>query len=195
MTSLVLASPGVLNQLYASLCSYSYTTPDKVTSSPQTFVNEYLESLEDPTDYSRMVLALDDWLLSDAPSKSIGLTGPGITTISGLRVQIIEADGTTAYDSSRSFVAGVNYNVYTNINKPRDDFLTSGKYKINENQGTRSYNMGAFLATTGTFIQQKYSKTIGDDEMYYAVRQGLSSSFPEGNIVISMHVAPFLPTN
>ena len=172
----LVASPGVLNQLYASLCSYSFTNENK-SASPQIFVNQYLQETNSPAYYLSMTSALNAWLNSSAPSSAVGVTG----SIPGLRVQIIEADGSTAFDSNSK------NNAFANINIPKSDFLTSGKYLINENQGSRSYNMGASLSQTGTFNQIKYSNSTGANQMYYAVRQGTSSSFPLGNIVISMN--------
>jgi hypothetical protein len=46
--------------------------------------------------------------------------------------------------------------------------------------------MGAALAQSGVFYQQKLSLSTGTTQMYIAVRQGLSSSDPLGNIVISL---------
>jgi hypothetical protein len=78
-----------------------------------------------------------------------------------------------------------DYNVYTNIGIPSSNFLTTGKYLINENQNTRSYNMNAALSNSGIAYQIKFSNSVNTFQHYIAVRQG-STTEPIGNIVISM---------
>ena len=98
--------------------------------------------------------------------------------IDGLRVQVILADGNTAYDSHKT----EENNKFHHINKMN----INNEYYINENQNTRSYNMGAALSSSGIFYQTKMSHSTGTKQMYIAVRQG-SVSAPLGNIVISMN--------
>jgi hypothetical protein len=174
----VIASVSFLNQLYKSLCSSS--VPGYTSTSVQTYCMQFLNDLSDSTNYATMVGAIDAWVASTTiPQAAVGL--PSSTVIPGLRVFVIDPNGTTAYDS----LAGVN-NVYANINKPRADFLTSGRYMINENLGARSYIMGAALSQTGVFSQAKYSNTANKKLLYLAIRQGLSSAEPLGFIVVSM---------
>jgi hypothetical protein len=175
-------SQGALQQLYSSLTTYSYSdTTSGLTASPQTFVNNFLTNLN-ATTYDEMSNAIKYWLTSSAPASALGLQASASNNPPGLRVQVIEADGTTSFDSN----VGAN-NVFTNIKIPKSDFLTSGKYLINENQGTRSYNMGAILSQSGIYYMSKYSNSIGYNQSYIAVRQGASPALPLGNIVISIN--------
>jgi hypothetical protein len=175
-------SQGALQQLYQSLSTYSYSdTTSGLTASPQTFVNNFLTNLN-ATTYAEMANAINYWLTSNAPALALGLPASSSNNPAGLRVQVIESDGTTSFDSS----AGAN-NVFTNIKIPKSDFVTSGKYLINENQGSRSYNMGAFLSQTGVYFLSKYSNSTKSNQSYLAVRQGTSPNLPLGNIVISIN--------
>jgi len=175
-------SQGALQQLYSSLNTYSYTDATSgLTASPQTFVNKFLTNI-DATTYAQMNNAIKYWLASSAPASALGLPASSSNNPPGLRVQVIESDGTTTFDSS----AGAN-NVFTNIKIPKSDFLTSGKYLINENQGTRSYNMGAILSQSGIYYMSKYSTSVGYNQSYIAVRQGTTPALPLGNIVISFN--------
>lgn len=175
-------SQGALQQLYQSLSTYSYTDPTSgLTASPQAFVNTFLNNLN-ATTYAQMNNAIMYWLTSSAPAEALGLTASSSNNPPGLRVQVIEADGTTTFDSS----VGAN-NVFTNIKIPRSDFLTSGRYLINENQGTRPYNMGAILSQSGIYYMSKYSSSVGTNQSYIAVRQGTNPTLPLGNIVISFN--------
>jgi hypothetical protein len=176
----VVASVSFLNQLYTSLCSIS--VPGYTNFSVQSYIVTFLNTPNNSINYSNMVGAINAWLSSTTiPQTAAGLlTG---TDIHGLRVQVIEADGVTLFDSN----AGDN-NIFQNINIPKSTFLTDGKYLINENQNVRSYNMGATLSQSGVFSQQKFSKTTGTNQIYLSVRQGISSSHPIGNIVVSMNV-------
>jgi hypothetical protein len=164
-----IASNSVLSQLYSNFCAKGHQS--KIV----TFLQENNSST-----YAPMVSSISTWLSATETKESIGLTA--LDTIQGLRVQVIEPDGKTAYDS------GSNFNVYANINKPDPNFLTNGKYLINENQNTRSYNMSAALSNTGISFQEKYSISVNNLQHYIAVRQG-SQSKPIGNIVISMDTA------
>ena len=160
-------SNGVLNQLYSSLCS----------TGAQSAIINFFNTPNSPN-YVAMGAAIVIWAASDAAKASIGLTPSD--TIVGLRVQVIEADGKTVFD-----LASTINNTYANIGIPAADFLTTGKYLINENQNTRSYIMSAALSQTGIAYQTKYSNSVGTDQIYIAVRQG-STSEPLATIVVSM---------
>jgi hypothetical protein len=161
------ASNSVLSQLYSNFCS----------TGNQSLVVTYLNA-DSSTTYTPLINAIPAWISATLTKQAIGLTSTD--TISGLRVQVILPDGETAYDSNSSS------NAFANINIPKSDFLTSGKYLINVNQNTRSYNMNAALSQTGIAYQIKYSNSTSTNQMYIAVRQG-STSEPLGNIVISMN--------
>ena len=181
-TGLVLASESALHSLYGSLCSANFSDGTNV-SSCQTFVIQYFNNLSGSnktSSYSSMANVLFQWLTGSAPQTSLGL--PNSTTIPGLRIQIIDPDGKTSFDSN----AGVLNNIVDNINVPGDNFPNDGKYIINENQNTRSYNMGAALSEQGEYFQNKWSSTVNAVQLYLAVRQG-NKSKPLGNIVISMN--------
>jgi hypothetical protein len=157
----VVASSAFLHQLYNSLCS----------NSVQSRVMQFLNHPGSSSDYTNMAHAINSWIQSANSS----------TVIPGLRVFVIDPNGATTYDSN----AGVN-NIHSNINKPALDFLTTGKYMINENLGARSYIMGAALSQSGVFSQTKYSNTANKKLLYLAIRQGLSSAEPHGFIVLAM---------
>jgi hypothetical protein len=174
----VVASVSFLNQLYTSLCSNS--VPGYTDTNVQTYCKQFLNDPGNSTKYNTMVGAINAWLASTTiPQAAVGL--PASTVIPGLRVFVLDANGATTYDS---LAAGNN--IYTNINVPRADFLTTGKYMINENLGSRSYVMGAALSQTGVFSQTKYSNTANRKLLYLAIRQGLSSAEPSGFIIVSM---------
>jgi len=160
--------------------------------------------------HADMVKAIYGWLTDSNAgnaSNALGLTGVPLSKIQGLRVQVIDADGTTAFDSSAdvtldsdSFcnnlttisnigsavtystslggvVANTN-NIVPNVRSVKTTFTdptvtistasygttypsnNNGKYIINENQGTRSYNMNAALSQSGVAYQKKYSNTV-----------------------------------
>lgn len=161
-------SNGVLNQLYSSLCGTG------AQSAIMAFFNN-----PNTLSYNAMELAIVVWAASDAAKASIGLTPSD--SILGLRVQVIEADGKTAFD-----LASTTNNTFANIGVPAANFLTTGKFLINENQNTRSYNMSAALSQTGIAYHTKFSNSVGTNQIYIAVRQG-STSEPIANIVISMN--------
>ena len=179
----VVASVSFLNQLYTSLCSNS--VPGYTDTNVQTYCKQFLNDPGNSTKYNTMVGAINAWLASTTiPQAAVGLPAssvPAYTQIPGLRVFVLDANGATTYDS---LVLGNN--IYTNINVPRADFLTTGKYMINENLGSRSYVMGAALSQTGVFSQTKYSNTANKKLLYLAIRQGLSSAEPSGFIIVSM---------
>lgn len=161
-------SNGVLNQLYSSLCGTG------AQSAIMAFFN-----LPNTLSYNAMEIAIVAWAASDAAKRSIGLSPSD--SIFGLRVQVVEADGKTVFD-----LASTTNNKFANIGVPAANFSTTGKYLINENQNTRSYNMSALLSQTGIAYQTKYSNSVGTDQIYIAVRQG-STAEPIANIVVSMN--------
>lgn len=171
------ASVSLLTQLYTSLCSNSVT--GYTASSIQTYVMEYLDNPSNQTAYNNMAGAITAWLNSSLPQTAVGSPTP----ITSLRVFIVEGDGSTAYDS----LVGSN-NQFNNINVPRSDFLTTGRYIINSNLGSRSYIQAASLSQTGVFSQYRYSNTSNKRLLYFAVRQGVSSADPLGFIVLAMDV-------
>ena len=165
-----------LSQLYSNFSSKANTAG---STSVQDSVMSYFNAPNAVTaaaNYATMATAIAAWIATVPNGYTNTVAGKG------LRVQVIEADGKTAYDSNATTA-----NIYTNINIPKSDFLTTGKYLINENQGTRSYNMGAALAQSGLFYQQKLSLSTNTNQTYIAVRQGLTSAEPLGNVVISLN--------
>ena len=122
---------------------------------------------------------IDAWMISSLTKTNIGLTSSDI--IDNLRVHVMLADGSVAYDSNSS------WNKFTNLNKPRSDFLSTGKYLINENHGNRPYVMAATLSSSGEAFSTYFSNTTNSNRMYYCVRQGPSPMQNMGSIVISMN--------
>ena len=170
--------------------------------------------------YATMAQAITKWIttpsvayqalygrtISDASAAFLTLkTNPAMGTYGcGLRVQIIQSSGWTAYDSavadtSNNFLHDVSMNQYKYIATPKMDFAMtvgppptfgSGKWLINENQNTRPYNIGALLSNSGTFYYTGYSPTVTTEQMYLAVRQGNNPNYSLGNVVISMNIQP-----
>ena len=165
-----ISSNGVLNTLYSHLHS----------SGVHYSIIQFLNALN-PSTYSAMAAAISAWITSDAAKQSIGLSS--VDAIPGFRVQVIEADGKTAYDSGST-----TNNAFANIGVPASNFLTTGKYLINENQNTRIYNMSAALSQTGIAYHTKYSNSVNANQMYIAARQG-NTIEPLGNVVISMNAS------
>jgi len=180
------ANVSFLNQLYTSLCASS--VPGYTSLSVQSYITTFLNNpgSSGATAYNNMTGAINAWLSSTTiPQTAVGL--PLISTVAstqipGLRVQVIETDGTTAYDS-----AAAGNNLFSNINIPDPNFLTNGKYLIGENKASRVYNMGAFLSQTGVFSLNKFSNNTGQKQLYLAIRIGTGPHNPVGNIVISIN--------
>ena len=168
MTSLV-ASSSALDQLYASLCA----------SGTQSLVVKYLNTL-DATTYTAMANALYAWRNS---SPEI-ILNKNFNQIAGLRIQVVESDGKVAFDSG----SGILNNQHHLINIPKPDFLTTGKFSINENHSSRTYVMAALLNESGIARQEKWSSSVKANQMYLGVRQGATSNFPEGVVVVSINV-------
>jgi hypothetical protein len=170
------ASATLLNQMYSSLS----TTPSQnlsVSKTVENSINAFL-NVVDASNYLVMATDLSNWLANSSYSTAVG----GYTNIPGARIQIIGSSGVTYYDSS----SGTS-NTYANIGIPRTTWLATGKYLINENQGLRSYNMGAFLSSSGVFVQTNYSNSVNINQMYLAVRQGNSPQQTLGNVVITVN--------
>ncbi len=168
-------SVSTLNTLYASLC--------------QKAQQDIAKSLNNPTDntnYEKAVNSIFAWV-EDYPKRASDIGGGVASTkeaMNGLRVQVILPDGVTLVDTYKSKVN------HTLVNVNAISVFTPGlklQYYINENQSSRSYNMGAFLSQSGVFTQMKYSNSTGVEQYYFAIRQGTSASEPLGNVVISMN--------
>ena len=181
--TIVYPSLAFLNSLYNSLCSTLYSMNDTDHASIQSFTIYYLNNLSNTT-YENMAAAIYFWLNSTTiPHIAVGIpTGiPAKIAIPGLRILVLNADGSTAFDSYSQ------YNSFANIGIPKADFMTSGKYLINENHGTRTYFQGAMLSQTGNFSLKKWSNSTGTTQIYLAVRQGLSANEPFGAIVLTIN--------
>ena len=200
----IAASATSLNQLAQSLNSYPTTDICNNMINTAASISAFLNNQSDSTCYTTMTTSIANWLneqsdLKTGPFLALGLK-PSWNTNNGsqygIRVQVILANGQTAYDSN----AKTN-NIYGNINKPTPTIASidkfgntiyqwDGKYLINENQATRSYNMGAALSNSGIFYQTAHSTTVKKEQMYLVMRQGNSPSSPLGNLVISMNTSP-----
>jgi len=196
--SSVFASYSTLDHLMHSLTSY---TSSNVTDASNgyayqltvgTAITNYMLNQGDSGAYSVMANAINQWKNNPtvAYESLYGVTISDASFITsnsgcGVRVQIIQSNGVTAYDTNST-----TNNTYLNIGKPSTASPWDGKWLINENQNSRPYNMGALLSNSGTFYYTGYSSTVSTEQMYYAVRQGNSANYPLGNIVISMNVQP-----
>jgi len=166
------ASPSVstLNTLYASLCQ---TAQQRIT--------KYLNAPADSAKHAAMVTDVFDWLENTGPLYAV--LGGDVNNLNGLRVQVILPDGVTVLDTSKAKAD----NTFANVDVLKIVAAHSKvSYYINENQASRSYNMGASLSNSGVFSQEKYSKSTGTAQYYLAVRQGPTPSNPVGNIIVSM---------
>ena len=134
------------------------------SSSAYANIMAYLMNSSDDVLYDTYKSELNNWLSSEPLIKVLGVD------VSNVRVMVILADGKTSFDSSI----------------PLSDNVPNSK-NVFENQGNRSYNISAFLTTSGISHQVKYSNTIKSDEMYYTVRQGTHVE-PLGNIVIALKI-------
>lgn len=184
MPSIIFPSLAFLNSLYSSMCSTTYTPDGEISGSIQSFIINYLTTINE-TNYTNMVNAIKIWIESTTiPHLATGLQVgiPANIFIPGLKVQIMEADGITAYNSR----AGAN-NIFKYRNIPHPDFLTNSRYWIDDNQGTRTYYQGAMLSQSGIYSMKKRSNGSQTNQIYLSVRQGLSPQEPFGVVVISMN--------
>ena len=168
--------------LYDSLKSTMYSKTSVDLKTIQEYIKNFL-IIDNEKNYEIMTESINYWITSTTiPQTAVGIIcneTPAVKQIQGLRVIVIMSDGTVAYDSNST------NNYYENFGKPRPDFLTSGKYLINENHGTRSYFQNA--NNSGTFYMKKYSKSANDDLLYLCFRQGTTISNPLGVVVININ--------
>lgn len=189
----IAASATSLNQLAQSLNSYPAMDAYGNMINTASSISAFLNNQSDSTCYATMAFSIANWLneqstLKTGPFLALGLNPSWNTSKGsqyGIRVQVILANGQTAYDSKSNL-----NNIFTNINKPSLTSPWDGKYLINENQGTRSYNMGAALSNSGIFYQTAHSTSVNKEQMYLVMRQGNSPTSPLGNLVISMNTSP-----
>ena len=175
------ASQGLLAQLFSDL----------VAKGHHAFIAKFLKS-ENSLDYPAIPTAIQAWLGdpttrngSTDTKAAIGLLPTD--SIAGLRVLVILADGTMAFDSNASTPLSAN-NLFTNLKKPAGTFLTDGKYTINEPHAGRSYFQQAMLSATGVASHVKWSTSVSANQRYIAARVG-SLEEPVGVVVISMNDA------
>ena len=183
MVVVMYPSSAFLNSLYSSLCSTMYAKSESLQASIQSYIIYYLNN-DTETNYINMIDAIRYWMTSTTiPQIATGIpTGiPANNAIPGLRIMVIMSDGKVSYDSSSQ------NNSYDNIGLPSPSFTTNGRYLINENHGTRVYFQAAMLTTGGTFFIKRYSNSVGTNQLYLAVRQGLSPNEPFGVVSVSIN--------
>jgi hypothetical protein len=150
----IAASASCLNQLAQSLNSYPTTDICGNKINTAVAIAAFLNNQSDQNSYNTMSTAITSWLSQKTSDKTgpflaLGLKPEWNTNKCfqyGIRVQVLFANGYTVYDSNSN-----TNNQFGNINVPRTTFLADGKWLINENQATRSYNMGATLSNNGIF--------------------------------------------
>jgi hypothetical protein len=164
------ASETVLDVLYAAFAS---SIP--ATSAVNTF---FLSA--NGTDASNNCLTMQTAMNTYIATNPVAAYANGTATVanSGYRIQIIDADGTVAYDS---------YRLQSSTASTANTVQNFQNGTINSNQNTRTYNIGAALSNSGRFYQKKYSTTTLQTQMYYAVRQNPCAQIPLGNVVISLN--------
>jgi hypothetical protein len=197
-----------LDTLLNSLTSYSTNVTDPSSNNYQLTVGQaitnFMLNQGNQGAYNVMANAITQWItnqqvpyqalygpISDLSSTDVSFLTSFTSGVGcGLRVQIIQSSGWTAYDSKNISGNTVGKNIYNNIALPDPSFNTNGKWMINENQNSRPYNIGALLSNSGTFYYTGFSPSVASEQMYVAVRQGNSPNYSLGNIVISMNVQP-----
>ena len=162
-------SEDTLNQVYGSL----------VSSGVQSTIYRFLKDPGDSARYSDMIVAIPLWLNSNTTRNSIGVTNGG--DMKNLRINIALSDGLVVYDSAST------RNIFTNIGIPDENFVSNGKYKINENHGNRNYVMAASLSRSGKAYAVKFSTSTKKRQFYIAVRQNTDI---DNYGVISISMAP-----
>lgn len=130
-------------------------------------IKTYL-TIDNENNYNNMKQTVNEWLQDK-------------NQIEGIRIIIIQSDGSVSYDSNVS-----NNNIYQNINKPRPDFLTTGRYLININHGVRHYFQQAISSDDGIFYAEKYSNSVNKNLLYLSLREGLNKNIAKGVIVITV---------
>ena len=129
--------------------------------------------------YNEMKNQIETWKAGGELRINLGIAlNAPLTT---LRIQVIRLDGHVAYDTE----AGTA-NDYANIGIPATNFSTTGKYKIQDNQGAKSYFMGPQLSKSGSFYVTKNSHETASKALsaYYGNRLG-SVAAPIGIVVLS----------
>ena len=160
----IYSSKNILSNLYDSLCSEKCNT----------YIKQFIE-IPNATNYDTMKLSIINWINSSGPQEAISIDSN--ISIPGLRVLIVDADGSVIVDTIKT-------NTYQN-------YLAK---TINENHNTRTYNIGAAISQDGIFYQEKYSTSVENNLIYLATRIGINKYKPIGNIVISILNTP-LSTN
>jgi hypothetical protein len=89
------------------------------------------------------------------------------TSLGTARVLVTVADGTVAYDSSKS----ASINTWLNF---KDKAINK------DNHNTRPEILLALLSTSGTGSADRYSTSVNSVDLNYATRFGLSSTYPLG---------------
>lgn len=173
----------LMQSLYGSFTTSNYTT-GSTSSNIIGYVNYVTGTVLNITDqntaYNNMKAAIYAWIDNNSTPSAISSIGlPAGTTITGLRVQVILPDGILFFDSANPEAN----NTLANVNIPKSDFITTGRYLIGQNHGGRTYFQSAALSNTGTAFQKKFSTTTNTYQYYYAVRQG-STSVQYGSIVV-----------
>jgi hypothetical protein len=199
----IAASATALNQLAQSLNSYFVEDICGNKVNVGVTISAFLNNQSDQNSYTTMAKSISEWFdvsnNDHGPFSALGLNPAWNTNKGaqyGIRTQVILANGQTAYDSNSG-----TKNTFGNINKPTSTSAVvdtsgnvtiqwDGKWMINENQASRSYNMGAQLSNTGIFYQTAHSATVKKEQMYLVIRQGNSPASPLGNLVISMNTSP-----
>lgn len=169
-------SVSLLSSISANLNAFA----DVLGQTIQEYTTQYLQT-PNSASYEKVVSQIFCFLRSSPP----------LQTAAGLRVQLILADGTTAIDTGcqSTLTAAQGVHLFANIGKadvPSSGVFSSDCYRINENQGTRPYNQGAFLSQSGVFSQIKHSNSTGTKQYYLASRIGTLNE-PLGIFVVSMN--------
>ena len=157
----IYTSRSILNNLYESLY---------LNNNGNTSITNFIETPNE-TNYNIMKLNIINWINSSNPQIAININNN--IPIPGLRVLIVDADGSVIIDTIKT-------NTYQKYIEK----------SINENHNTRTYNIGAAISQDGIFYQEKYSTSAENNLVYLATRIGFNKYKPLGNIVISMINTP-----
>jgi len=119
------------------------------------------------TSWDNMNISLNQYIIDNSSNENY----------TSLRVLIIEADGTVAYDSSR----------ITSTNTTQQNTYSNYQAKtINENHNSRPAVITALISNSGVGKEQRWSSTTGTFQQYLAIRMGLNNEFAIGTIRISI---------